>query len=154
MEQETKNQLQPKTRINKGISEVYDPIRKKYLVLTPEEWVRQNCVQFFTNILGIPSYQINLEYSLKLNGLGKRIDILVRNSQGKSILLVECKAENVPLTQEVIYQASRYNLVMKAPLLMVTNGKSSFYFKINFEKNDVENLTELPKWSELKEIIL
>lgn len=154
MEQETILSNQPKMRNINGIAEVYDPIRKKYLLLTPEEWVRQNCVQYFTNFLKIPSYSINLEYGLKLNGLSKRIDILVRNSQGKSILLVECKAENVPITQEVIYQASRYNLVSKAPLLMVTNGKTSFYFKINFEKNDVENLSELPKWNELKEIVL
>lgn len=112
---------------------IFDAIRKKELLLTPEEWVRQHFVQYLINEKGISKNHISLEKGLKLNDLQKRTDILVFNENGNPHLLVECKAPNVPITQEVFDQVARYNMVYKLKYLAVTNGLEHYYCEIDHE---------------------
>ena len=110
---------------------IFDEIRRKYLVLTPEEWVRQHVVQYIIKEKGYPKALIKLEGGLKLNSLQKRTDIVVFNTQGEKILLVECKAPTVRITQNTFDQIARYNIIHKVPLLFVSNGLQHYACKIN-----------------------
>lgn len=105
---------------------IFDVIRKKYLKLTPEEWVRQHAVHFLIHQLHYPKGLIALESGLKFNKLQKRTDIVVYNRSGHPFLLLECKAPSVKITQKVFEQAFMYNDTLKAPYLVVTNGLQHF----------------------------
>lgn len=128
-----------------GKTYIFDAIRKKYLVLTPEEWVRQHFINLLLNHYGYSKSLLRLEGGLSYNKLQKRTDIVVFDNEGKPFLLVECKAADVPINRAVIEQASRYNLTMRCPFLVVTNGINTFCFKINFETGKYEQLKDLPK---------
>lgn len=128
---------------------IFDPIRKKELVLTPEEWVRQHFVQFLINQKKYPRGLIRLEGGHKLLGKTNRSDIVVYNSAGEKILLVECKAPSVRIDQQTFDQVARYNMVQKAPLLAVTNGLEHYYCRIHFEKGEFTFLGELPDYLSL-----
>lgn len=128
-----------------GKTYIFDAIRKKYLVLTPEEWVRQHFINLLLNHYGYSKSLLRLEGGLKYNRLQKRTDIVVFDNNGEPYLLVECKAADVAINRSVIEQASRYNLTMRCPFLVVTNGISTFCFKINFETGKYEQLKDLPK---------
>jgi hypothetical protein len=110
-------------------------------VLTPEEWVRQHVLNFLVTVKKIPAGIISIEKVLVLNDLKKRYDIVVFDLEKKPHLIVECKAPYIALDQNVIEQALRYNLVIKAPLLMISNGMSDVVFNANNEK------IELPEFS-------
>lgn len=133
-----------KLRQKEGKLYVFDALRKKHLLCTPEEWVRQHIVQFLITEKGYPKSLIQLEGGLTLNALSKRHDILVFDTAGKKILLVECKAPQIKINQMVIDQASRYNQVHKAPLIMVSNGLQHVYCAIDFERMDYRFLPDLP----------
>jgi type I site-specific restriction endonuclease len=127
-----------------GKTYVFDNLRKKYILLTPEEWVRQN---FINSLIYQKKYTKNLikiESGLKYNKLLKRTDILVYDKMGKPYLLVECKAQDIELTQQTVEQASRYNLVIRAPFLCITNGVKTFCFEIDFENNTSKQLKVFP----------
>ncbi len=128
---------------------LFDEIRKKTLLITPEEWVRQHFIQYLMLQKKYPKSLIQLEGSLKLNGQSKRSDILIFNSQGEKILLVECKAPSVKITQTVFDQIARYNIVHRVPLLAVTNGLEHFYCKIDFEQEKYFFVDKLPDYEEL-----
>src|SRR5471030_1901780 len=98
---------------------LFDVIRKKSIVITPEEWVRQHFVQYLINQKGYAKSLIWLEGGLMLHGNARRTDILVRNSHGEKVLLIECKAPSVAISQAVFDQVARYNMVHKVPLLAV-----------------------------------
>lgn len=132
-----------------GTTFIFDSIRKKYLVLLPEEWVRQYFIQFLINDKGFASSLIVIEKGLKLNELKKRADILVYDKQGNPIVLVECKAPDVKINQEVFEQIARYNMVYKVPYLLVTNGMEHYCAKIDFQNNSFEFLEEIPAYKEL-----
>ncbi|MVN22682.1 type I restriction enzyme HsdR N-terminal domain-containing protein [Mucilaginibacter arboris] len=125
---------------------LFDEIRKKTLLITPEEWVRQHFVQYLVAQKKYPKSLVQLEGGLNLHGLAKRSDILVYNSSAEKILLVECKAPTVKITQAVFDQVARYNIVYRVPLLAVTNGLQHFYCKINFEEKKYFFLKELPDY--------
>ncbi len=133
----------------KGKIYIYDIIRKKHLVLTPEEWVRQHLVWFLIKARNYPKSLIALEMGLKVNGLAKRSDIVVYNKQGKPRLLVECKAASIKISQDVFNQAARYNLTLKVPYLMVTNGLQHYCCKIDLAKKQVAYLPDIPYYHEL-----
>ncbi|MES2873148.1 MAG: type I restriction enzyme HsdR N-terminal domain-containing protein, partial [Bacteroidota bacterium] len=101
---------------------IFDGVRKKFLVLTPEEWVRQHFVQFLIQEKKYPRTLIKLEGGLKLNSLQKRSDILLFNSSGEKIILVECKAPSIKITQATFDQVARYNFVHQVKYLVVSNG--------------------------------
>ncbi|MFC3810649.1 type I restriction enzyme HsdR N-terminal domain-containing protein [Lacihabitans lacunae] len=127
-----------------GKQHIYDTLRNKYILLTPEEWVRQNMLWSLINELKYPKSLIKLEGGLNYNKLQKRTDIVVFDRTGKPFLLVECKAQEVPIDQKVVEQASRYNLIHKAPYICVTNGVKTFCFHIDFENNKTTQLKQLP----------
>ena len=113
---------------------IFDRIRKKFVVLTPEEWVRQHCVNFLIEDKGYPISYINVEKQLTINDLTKRYDIVVFNKL-KQIEILECKAPKVEITQNTFNQIAMYNTQLKANFLMVTNGINHYNCKINTENN-------------------
>lgn len=125
---------------------IFDEIRKKKVILTPEEWVRQNFIQFMAKEHKVPLSVMVLEKDLELNGLKKRVDILVYDRAGKPFAIVECKASHIAISQDTFDQAARYNLVLKVPYLIVTNGLEHFYSFIDFEKNNFNFLKDFPSY--------
>jgi len=123
---------------------IFDSIRKDYFVLTPEEWVRQNVVHFLINTHNYSSNYFKIEKQIKLNGRNKRFDILVYDTQGNPFLLVECKAPKVKISEATFAQIASYNMVLKVPYLLVTNGINHFICKIDFEKESFEYLQDIP----------
>lgn len=130
-------------RVERGV-EIWDNIRKKWLLLTPEEWVRQHTVAYLIQELNYPQGLISVERSLKVNGLQKRADIVVFDKTSNPFLLAECKAPEVEISQGVFDQAARYNLTLKVPYLMVTNGLRHFCAHVNPEDSSWKYLQELP----------
>ena len=137
-------QIPIKNKENKTL--VFDSIRKKWLKLVPEEWVRLNCIEFLINEKKISRSLISVEKEFKLNNLKKRFDIVVFNKKGEIYLLVECKAPNVKISQSVFNQITKYNLVLKSKFLMISNGINHYFFTMNFESQKIEFLKELPSY--------
>lgn len=129
---------------------IFDVIRKKFVVLQPEEWVRQNCIQFLINEKNFPVNLINVEKVVKINGLNKRYDIIVYNSDGSIFLIVECKAPEVKISQSAFDQIARYNLTLKASYLMVTNGLNHYFCTIDHNLGIYNFLKELPSYVKKK----
>ncbi|MCG1037176.1 type I restriction enzyme HsdR N-terminal domain-containing protein [Polaribacter sargassicola] len=125
---------------------IFDKLRKKYLVLTPEEWVRQHYVYFLIEEKKYPISLIALEKQLTINNRKKRTDILVFNANGKPDIIVECKAPSIKITQDTFDQIARYNLKLKANFLIVTNGLQHFYCKMDFENETYIFLREIPNY--------
>ncbi|MGX7666767.1 type I restriction enzyme HsdR N-terminal domain-containing protein [Flavobacterium pedocola] len=123
---------------------IFDEIRKKFVVLTPEEWVRQHVVQFLLLDKKYPKSYINVEKSIKINGLIKRYDVVVFQPNGSIYLLVECKAPEVKISQNTFDQIARYNMTLEAKFLMVTNGLNHYFCQMDFEKEQYQFLRELP----------
>ncbi|HLW63528.1 MAG TPA: type I restriction enzyme HsdR N-terminal domain-containing protein [Flavobacterium sp.] len=123
---------------------IFDEIRKKYVFLTPEEWVRQHVVRFLIEVKGYPKSYINLEKIVKINGMNKRYDVVVFDPKGEIFLLVECKEPNVAITQAVFDQIARYNSNLNAQFLMVTNGLQHYYCKLDYLNENYQFLTDLP----------
>ena len=124
---------------------IFDPIRKKFVILTPEEWVRQHVLQFLLKEKNYSSSLINVEKQLILNQTKKRYDIVVFNPSGNIFLIVECKASTIEITQETFDQIARYNLVTQAEYLMVTNGREHFYCQMDYEKENYVFLSDIPR---------
>jgi predicted type IV restriction endonuclease len=125
---------------------IFDAIRKKFIILTPEEWVRQHTVRFLLEEKSYPKSYLNVEKILKINDLSKRYDIVVFQPDGLIFLLVECKAPEVNITQQTFDQIARYNLTLKAKYLMVTNGLNHYFCQMDFEKEKYVFLKELPEF--------
>ena len=126
---------------------IFDVIRKKFVVLQPEEWVRQHCVQYLIHQKNYPISLINVEKVVLINGLKKRYDIVVFNPDGSLALVVECKAPKVKITQAAFDQIARYNLTLKAPHLMVTNGLNHYFCTMNHNLESFEFLESLPNYN-------
>ncbi|MGE0560323.1 MAG: type I restriction enzyme HsdR N-terminal domain-containing protein [Flavobacteriales bacterium] len=127
---------------------IFDDIRKKYLSLTPEEWVRQNFIKYLISEKNVPASLIVIEKGLKLNQLSKRADVLIYKGSSPMVL-IECKAPKVKINQDTFDQISRYNLTFKVPYLIVTNGLNHYCCQIDFEKNSYIFLEEIPNFSNL-----
>ncbi|PQB07177.1 restriction endonuclease subunit R [Polaribacter filamentus] len=133
-----------KSKENKTL--IFDKLRKKYMVLTPEEWVRQHFVHFLIDKKNYPTSLIALEKQLTINNRKKRTDILVFNTEGTPEIIVECKAPSIKITQDTFDQIARYNLKLKANFLIVTNGLDHFYCKMDFENETYIFLKEIPDY--------
>jgi len=125
---------------------IFDEIRKKFILLTPEEWVRQHVIQFLLQDKKYPKSYINVEKLIKINDLNKRYDGVVFQPNGEIFLLIECKAPEIPISQQTFDQIARYNLVLKAKYLMVTNGLNHYFCQMDFENEKYVFLKELPKF--------
>ena len=133
-----------------GQLSLFDEIRKKHIIITPEEWVRQHFVQYLINQKHYPKTLIKLEGGLKYNSMAKRTDIVVFNPSGEKILMVECKAPSVVIDQKVFDQVARYNMTHKVPLLAVSNGLQHYYCHIDLNNKQYKFIEELPDYGELK----
>lgn len=127
---------------------IFDDIRKKFIVLTPEEWVRQHTVQFLLQEKKYPKSYLNVEKLIKINDINKRYDIVVFEPNGEIFLLIECKAPEVTITQNTFDQIARYNLKLNAKYLMVTNGLNHYFCQMDFENGQYVFLKDLPEFNE------
>ncbi len=125
---------------------IFDPIRKKFVVLQPEEWVRQHVVQYLMQDKKYPRSHINVEKQLQVHQMNKRYDVVVFHPDGAIALLVECKAPDQPITQAVFDQIARYNLPLQAGYLMVTNGLQHYYCRMDYGRQVYEFLPALPPY--------
>jgi hypothetical protein len=125
---------------------VFDEIRKKFIVLTPEEWVRIHVIRFLIVEKNYPKSWINVEKKIEINGLIKRYDVVVYQPDGKIFLLVECKQPKVEISQATFDQIARYNLSLRANFLMVTNGLNHYFCKMDFEQEQYVFLTDIPNY--------
>ena len=125
---------------------VFDEIRKKFIVLTPEEWVRIHVIQFLIQEKNYPKSLINVEKLIKINTISKRYDIVVYQPNGEIFLLIECKKPDVSINQLVFDQIARYNLTLKAKYLMVTNGLNHYFCQMNFEQERYVFLKDIPDY--------
>ncbi|RPD93012.1 type I restriction enzyme HsdR N-terminal domain-containing protein [Aureibaculum marinum] len=139
-----KTQLNVKSKENKQL--IFDIIRKKYVVLTPEEWVRQHIIHYLISYKNYPKSIIAVEKQLTINSLKKRFDVLVFNTKGLPELIVECKAPKVKITQDTFDQIARYNLKLNAQYLMVTNGLNHYFCKMDTENEKYIFLEDLPNY--------
>ncbi len=126
---------------------IFDIVRKKYVSLTPEEWVRQHLIHYLIEEKKYPISLIAIEKQLIINNLTKRTDILVFNSEGMPEIIVECKAPSVKITQHAFDQISRYNLKLNANYLMVSNGLEHFNCKMDTENETYVFLKSLPSYT-------
>lgn len=126
---------------------IFDNLRKKYFVLTPEEWVRQHYVQYLILEKQYPVSLIALEKQLVINNRRKRTDILIFDNLGNPDIIVECKAPSIKITQDTFDQIARYNLKLKANYLIVTNGLHHFYCKMDFENENYVFLKDIPGYN-------
>ena len=131
---------------NKNKRLIFDEIRKKFVALQPEEWVRQHCVQYLITVKQYPISLINVEKELKINNLKKRYDIVIFNSDGSIHLIVECKAPKIIIKQNTFDQIARYNLTLNAEYLMVTNGLNHYYCTMDFEEERYQFLKDIPEY--------
>lgn len=136
--------LKIKSKENKQY--IFDIIRKKDVVLTPEEWVRQHILHFLITIKGYPKSIIAVEKQLTINTLKKRFDILVFNTNGLPKIIIECKAPKVKITQEAFDQIARYNLKLNANYLMVSNGLTHYFCKLDTANERYVFLEDLPEY--------
>ena len=131
---------------NENKTLIFDIIRKKFVVLTPEEWVRQHAIHFLISEKKYPAAHINVEKQLQLNDTVKRYDIVVFNKDGTIKIIVECKAPSIKTNQQTFDQIARYNLVLKSETLMVTNGLEHFFCKMDFANKKYLFLKDLPSY--------
>ena len=123
---------------------IFDIVRKKFVSLTPEEWVRQHTIQFLLKEKKYPQSLMNVEKQIQVNQLTKRYDIVVYRSDGSIFLAVECKAPQVKITQQIFDQIARYNMTLKAENLMITNGLHHIFYQIDYVNQKYVFLEELP----------
>jgi hypothetical protein len=134
---------------DEGSEMIFDPIRKKYVKLTPEEWVRQNFVQYLIQEGKYPPGLMIIEAHFYQNRLKKRADILIHDRTGKRLMLIECKSPDVDLTDNVFDQIICYNLELKVPYILVTNGLSNLACKLNPETSNYDQIDFIPHYEEL-----
>ena len=125
---------------------IFDEIRKKFILLTPEEWVRQHVVRFLLEQKKYPKSHINVEKIIKINGLTKRYDVVVFQPDGSILVLVECKAPSVPISQHTFDQIARYNMTVNAVHMMVTNGLDHYFCQMDHEQEKYIFLRDLPEY--------
>lgn len=139
----------PRLSKGKGNMLIFDPLRQKYVALTPEEWVRQHFVNFLISELRYPAARIANEVALNVNGTAKRCDTVVYDKYLNAIAIVEYKAPQVKITQQVFEQISRYNSALRVPYLIVSNGLSHYCCKIDYNMLQFQFLKNIPRYEEI-----
>ena len=134
-----------KNKENKPL--IFDEIRKKFVVLQPEEWVRQHVLHFLLYDKGFPKNRIQVEKQIKVNSLSKRFDIIVYEPDGSIQVLVECKSPSIPIRQEVFDQIAQYNRSLKAKYLIITNGLDHYFFQVDTENEKYDFIQDIPDLS-------
>ena len=134
-----------KNKENKPL--IFDEIRKKFVALQPEEWVRQHVLHFLLYDKGFPKNRIQVEKQIKVNSLSKRFDIIVYEPDGSIQVLVECKSPSIPIRQEVFDQIAQYNRSLKAKYLIITNGLDHYFFQVDTENEKYDFIQDIPDLS-------
>lgn len=129
---------------------IFDPLRKRFVSLTPEEWVRQHFVSFLINCKGYPTTLIANEISIKLNGMSRRCDSVVFSSSLEPVIIVEYKAPSVAITKKTFQQANSYNQVLRVPYIIITNGVSHYCYHIDYSTMSLQFLNDIPTYAEIK----
>ena len=137
-----------KTEEHEGKTYVFDPLRRRYVALTPEEEVRQKVLFLLVEHLKVPAGRLAVEYSLKVNGLDKRADAVVFGAEGLPLMIVECKAPTVTLTEAVLDQAVRYHSALRPKYLLLTNGTGMYCFQA--EGQGLRSMDHVPGFSEMQ----
>ncbi len=122
-----------KVRLNGAKQQIFDPIRRRWVALTPEEWVRQNMISHLTNALHVPETRLSNETPISFNGLSKRCDTVVYDADLQPLMIVEYKAPTIEITQKVFDQIAVYNLKLQVPYLLVSNGLTHIFCKVDCE---------------------
>ncbi|MDQ2177563.1 type I restriction enzyme HsdR N-terminal domain-containing protein [Marinifilum sp. D714] len=131
---------------------IFDSIRKKYVVLTPEEWVRQNFIRYLVEEKDYPASLIAVEKKVDVNLLPQRSDIVLYNRNANPVMIVECKASKIKITQDVFNQIARYNMKLRVPFLVVTNGLRHFCCYMDYEKKSFKFLEDIPNYQSIKDL--
>ncbi len=139
----------PSIQLKNGKKFIFDRLRKKYVALTPEEWVRQHFLNFLLVYKNYPAGCTGNEISLSLNGLKKRCDTVVYDKFGNPLVIVEYKAVSVKITQDVFDQISLYNIVMKVPYLIVSNGMTHYCCQMDYENQTYCFLEDIPEYGDI-----
>lgn len=139
-----------RTRELNGHKEIFDPLRKKYVALTPEEKVRQDLIEFLNIAKKVPLHMMACERGLTVNTLSKRFDLVIFGKDGNPVLIAECKAPHIPLNEDVFYQAARYNLALQVNYLLITNGLEMQCIFVDYETGTSSFLAEIPDYNQLK----
>ncbi|MBI9033732.1 MAG: type I restriction enzyme HsdR N-terminal domain-containing protein [Bacteroidales bacterium] len=127
--------------------EIYDIIRRRYYVLTPEEWVRQHIVHYFIHEKKVPKSLISVERSLRVNGLLKRTDVVIyARGTAKPLMIIECKAPQIKVSENVFHQAVRYNMTLNASYLYMTNGLDHYCCKVDYQTNKLIFIKDIPEF--------
>ena len=142
--------FQVKIAVTDGKKMVFDPLRRKYVALTPEEWVRQHFVHFLIQHKGYPSGLLANEVQLTLNGTRKRCDTVLYDRTRTPRMIIEYKAPTVPITRQVFDQITRYNIVLKVDYLIVSNGLEHYCCKVDYERFCCNFLKEIPDYTMLQ----
>lgn len=140
---------QPKISNREGKPAIFDPIRQKWVTLTPEEWVRQHFVNYLTTEKGFPPALMANEIAISLNNMNRRCDTIVYDSYLHPLLIIEYKAPSVRITDEVFRQIVRYNFVLKVSYLIVSNGLEHFCCRVDMAANTYAFLKEIPTYQEI-----
>jgi hypothetical protein len=145
-------EISAQTRMDdKGIVMIFDAFRKKYVKLTPEEWVRQHFLYYLAGHLGYPATLLVVEASLVYNGMKKRFDILAHDTKGNPLMVIECKAPTVVLTQKVFDQVALYNMTLTVPYVVVTNGMQHYACHIDHQAGNYRFLESIPAYRDLSD---
>lgn len=132
-----------------GKNVIFDPLRRKFIALTPEEWVRQHFVHFLTELKGYPKGLLANEVQLDLNGTKKRCDTVLFGKDLSARMIVEYKAPHIEITQAVFDQITRYNMVLKVEYLIVSNGINHYCCRIDYSAMSYTFLPDIPGYNEL-----
>ena len=135
-----------KTKLVEATTQVFDVVRKKYFKLTAEEWVSQHFIHYLNKDKNYPFGLMGVEQMIKYNNLKTRADIVLYNIDGIPNMIVECKAPNMNITQDTFDQIARYNFKLKVKYLVVTNGLQHFCCEMDYEKNQIDFLEEIPEF--------
>ena len=143
-------EYQFRMRVNtSGKDEVFDEFRKKFVILTPEEWVRQNFIRYLKEEKKYPPMLIAIEKGIKVNSMQKRFDAVVYNRNGKPVMLIEFKSSEVKINQQVMEQISRYNLSLNVNYLIISNGLSHYCCYVDKKSSHIEFLDDIPDYDRL-----
>ena len=139
-----------RTKQDDGHLSVFDELRRRYVSLTPEEWVRQHFVQFLITHRSYPTACVGNEVSLTVEGMKKRCDTVIYGQDAHPLAIVEYKAANVPITQRVFDQTWRYNMPLRVPYIIISNGMQHFCCRINYETSTTVFMADIPTYEEMK----
>ena len=133
-----------KLKVENSKDYIWEPIRKSWILLTPEEWVRQNLIRYFADVLAYPMGLMQSECQIKVGKIKKRFDLVIMDKNLNPWLICECKGPNINIDASVFQQAAIYNSKLKCPYLAVTNGMKHYCFEINFKEGSFKNVGDFP----------